>query len=149
MADVAALGTITLQVEILHLPFHHHFLDRLQQRFFVQRETKGHWREVMTLHTATSHMDSWPSSVIVTTWTLTFIPRLLCAIPGTQLGIDGAAVHVLGLKLLIGPQAVNGLLQGVQSPDCLADGFTDRGLWVRFQQARTASAATSMASRGG
>jgi Transposase, Mutator family len=53
---------------------------------------------------------------------------------GTQLGIDGAAVHVLGLKLLIGPQAVNGLLQGIMSPDCLADGFTDRGLWVRFQQ---------------
>jgi hypothetical protein len=54
VADVAALGTITLQVEIrLHLPFHHHFLDRLQQRFaFVQRETKGRWREVMTLHTS-------------------------------------------------------------------------------------------------
>ena len=51
-----------------------------------------------------------------------------------QLGIDGVAVHVLGLKLLIGPQAVNGLLQSVKSPDCLADGFTDRGLWVRFQQ---------------
>jgi hypothetical protein len=29
---------------------------------------------------------------------------------GTQLGIDGAAVHVLGLKLLIGSQAVNSLL---------------------------------------
>ena len=48
--------------------------------------------------------------------------------------IDGAAIDVLGLKLVICLKAVDGLLQRVKSPDSFPDGFADRGLRVRVQQ---------------
>ncbi len=48
--------------------------------------------------------------------------------------IDGAAIDVLGLKLVIRLKAVDGLLQRVKSPDRFPDGFADRGLWIRVQQ---------------
>jgi len=48
--------------------------------------------------------------------------------------IDGVAIDVLGLKLVIRLKAVDGLLQRVKSPDSVPDGFSDRGLGVRVQQ---------------
>jgi len=39
--------------------------------------------------------------------------------------IDGAAIDVLGLKLLIDREAVDGLLQHVEIPYGLADGVPD------------------------
>jgi hypothetical protein len=65
------------------------------------------------------------------------------------LRIDGAAIDVFGLKLLIRLKAVDGILQRVKSPDSFPDGFSDRGVWIHPNRARTGSAATSMASKGG
>jgi hypothetical protein len=48
--------------------------------------------------------------------------------------IDGAAINVLGLKLVIGLKTVHSVLEGVQSPDGLSDGIPDRGLGIRIQQ---------------
>lgn len=48
--------------------------------------------------------------------------------------IDGAAIDVFGLKLLIRLKAVDGILQRVKSPDSFPDGFSDRGVWIRVQQ---------------
>ena len=48
--------------------------------------------------------------------------------------INGAAIDVRRLKLVIRLKAVDGLLQRVKSPDSVPDSFSDRGLWVRVQQ---------------
>jgi hypothetical protein len=48
--------------------------------------------------------------------------------------IDGAAINVLGLKLLIGLQAIDSLLQHVEIPYCLPDGILDGGVSIRLQQ---------------
>ena len=64
--------------------------------------------------------------------------------------IDGAAIDVFGLKLLIRLKAVDGVLQRVQFSDGFPHGFPDRGLGVRVQQGSDGiSGATSMASKGG
>jgi hypothetical protein len=41
------------------------------------------------------------------------------------LGIDDAAVDMLGLKLLIRLKAIDSVLQGVKVPDSFLDGYPD------------------------
>ncbi len=48
--------------------------------------------------------------------------------------INGAAIDVRGLKLVIRLKAVDGILQRVKSPDSVPDSVSDQGLWVRVQQ---------------
>ena len=45
--------------------------------------------------------------------------------------IHGAAIAVLGLKLVIRLKAVDGVLQGVKFPDGFPHGFADCSLGVR------------------
>ncbi len=52
-AQLATVRAVALAVEVgFHLPFHHHFLKGLQQRFAVcHREAQGLRREIVTFNT--------------------------------------------------------------------------------------------------
>jgi hypothetical protein len=125
VAEVPTLRAVALLAQIrLHLPLHHNLLDGLKDGLaFRQRQAKRLGGKVRAFHTG--HFTYRFLAVITERDDLHSDRHGSSPLCQGQVRVDGAAIDVVGLKLLIRLKAVNGVLQRVKSPDGFPHGFSD------------------------